>query len=63
MLLQVTFSVDGDKLVEHQKGDGFECSHVRHGAGDTLTMVTNANNILFYFCLHEIADPVARNNV
>ena len=39
ILFQVVFSVDGDSLVEKQTGDGFECTHVRQGAGDTLTMV------------------------
>ncbi|XP_053376662.1 fatty acid-binding protein, brain-like isoform X2 [Mercenaria mercenaria] len=31
-------NVDGDSLVENQKGDGFECTHVRKGNGNTLTM-------------------------
>ncbi|XP_052802350.1 fatty acid-binding protein, liver-like [Mya arenaria] len=36
--VKVTFSVDGEKLVEKQSGDGFECQHVRQGSGNTLTM-------------------------
>ncbi|WAR01091.1 FABP1-like protein [Mya arenaria] len=36
--VKMTFSVDGDKLVEKQSGDGFECQHVRQGSGDKLTM-------------------------
>lgn len=33
------FTVDGDSLVEKQTGDGFDCTHVRKGEGDSLTMV------------------------
>ncbi|XP_053376661.1 fatty acid-binding protein, heart-like isoform X1 [Mercenaria mercenaria] len=36
--IKVVFTVDGDSLVENQKGDGFECTHVRKGNGNTLTM-------------------------
>ncbi|XP_052802347.1 fatty acid-binding protein, heart-like [Mya arenaria] len=37
--VKVVFSVDGEKLVEKQSEDGFECQHVRQGSGDTLTMI------------------------
>ncbi|KAH3887575.1 fatty acid-binding protein, heart-like [Dreissena polymorpha] len=36
--IKVVFSVDGDKLVETQTGDGFQCTHVRHGDVNTLTI-------------------------
>ncbi|KAH3887577.1 sodium/calcium exchanger regulatory protein 1-like [Dreissena polymorpha] len=37
--IKVLFSADGDKLVENQTGNGFQCKHVRHGDGNTLTMI------------------------
>ena len=39
LIFQVTFTIDGDSLVEKQKADGFECTHVRKGDGTTLVMV------------------------
>ncbi|XP_060556999.1 sodium/calcium exchanger regulatory protein 1-like [Ruditapes philippinarum] len=36
--MKVTFTIDGDSLVEKQKGDTFECTHVRKSDGNTLTM-------------------------
>lgn len=44
--IKVTFTVDGDNLVETQKGDGFECKHVRSGSGDTLTMTLTGNGVM-----------------
>ena len=46
---QVVFSVDGDSLVEKQKGDGFECTHVRTGSGNKLNMV-----IIILILMHSV---------
>ncbi|XP_045173245.2 sodium/calcium exchanger regulatory protein 1-like [Mercenaria mercenaria] len=36
--IKVIFTIEGDSLIEKQKGDGFGCTHVRKGDGNTLTM-------------------------
>lgn len=37
--IKVKFTIDGNSLVEKQTGNGFECTHVRNGEGDALTMI------------------------
>lgn len=36
--MKVVFTIDGDTLIEKQTGDCFECTHIRKGDGNTLTM-------------------------
>ncbi|XP_059158479.1 sodium/calcium exchanger regulatory protein 1-like [Physella acuta] len=38
------YSLEGDSLVENQKGDGFESRNVRTVNGDILTMTLTAND-------------------
>lgn len=41
--IKVVFTIEGDSLVEKQTGDGFECTHVRKGDGNILTMTLTGN--------------------
>ncbi|KAK6192552.1 hypothetical protein SNE40_004001 [Patella caerulea] len=43
--VKVTFSVDGDQLVEIQKGDGFETKNVRSVSGNELTAIMTGNGV------------------
>ncbi|CAL1543806.1 unnamed protein product [Lymnaea stagnalis] len=40
----VVYTLEGDELVEIQKGNGFESRNVRKVKGDSLTMTLTANN-------------------
>lgn len=43
--IKAVFSLDGDKLVEKQTGDGFTTENVRTASGDEMSMTMTCNGV------------------